>query len=108
MNKTNPHNQLLNGWRRGGLMVGAGLGVVSLIGEFAAPAQFFPAYLYAWLFWLGIALGSLGIAMLHHLTGGGWGFVIRRILEAAFSTLPLLALLFIPLLFGLHVPLPLG
>ena len=40
--------------------------------------------------------------MLHHLTGGGWGFVIRRILEAAFGTLPLLALLFLPLLFGLH------
>ena len=40
--------------------------------------------------------------MIHHLTGGRWGFVTRRFLEAGFMTLPLMALLFVPLLFGLH------
>ena len=98
--------KLLTAWRQRGLLLGGGLSVLALLGGIFAPALFFPAYLYAWLFWLGIALGSLGIAMMHHLTGGGWGFVIRRILEAAFGTLPLLALLFLPLLFGLHYLYP--
>ncbi len=97
---------LLNGWRRRSLLVGGVLTFAALLGGIFAPKLFFPAYLYAYLFWLGLALGSLALAMLHHLTGGGWGFVIRRILEAAFGTLPLLALLFLPVLFGLHTLYP--
>jgi hypothetical protein len=64
--------------------------------------QFFRSYLIAYLFWLGIALGCLPLLMLHHLVGGTWGFVIRRILEAGTRTLPLMLLLFVPLLFGIH------
>jgi len=64
--------------------------------------QFFRSYLIAYLFWLGVALGCLPLLMLHHLVGGTWGFVIRRILEAGTRTLPLMLLLFVPLLFGLH------
>ena len=45
--------------------------------------QFFHSYLVAYMFWAGIALGSLALLMLQHLTGGGWGLVIRRVLEAA-------------------------
>jgi hypothetical protein len=52
--------------------------------------------------WLGVALGSMAILMIRHLTGGGWGLVIRRTLGAAMRTLPLLALLFIPILLGMH------
>src|SRR2546430_13164617 len=55
---------------------------------------------YTTLFRSGIALGSMVILMLRHLTKGGWGMIIRRILGAAMRTLPLLALLFIPLLFA--------
>jgi len=44
--------------------------------------------------------------MLHHLVGGRWGFMIQRLLEAGIQTLPLMALLFIPLLFGLSVLYP--
>jgi hypothetical protein len=64
--------------------------------------QFFRSYLIAYLFWFGIALGCLPLLMLHHLVGGTWGFVIRRILEAGTRTLPLMGLLFVPLLFGIH------
>ena len=46
--------------------------------------------------WLGIALGSMAIVMIRHLTGGGWGTVIRRILGAAMRTLPVMFVLFIP------------
>jgi hypothetical protein len=64
--------------------------------------QFFRSYLIAYLFWLGVALGCLPLLMLHHLVGGTWGFVIRRILEAGTRTLPLMVLLFVPLVFGIH------
>src|SRR5262252_1728140 len=40
--------------------------------------------------------------MLQHLTGGAWGLVIRRVLEASTRTLPLMLLLFIPIIFGLR------
>jgi hypothetical protein len=63
--------------------------------------QFFRSYLVAFCFCLGIALGSLAILLLQYLTGGGWGLVLRRPLEAGTRTLPLLALLFVPVLMGM-------
>jgi len=65
-------------------------------------AQFFRSYLVAFLFVTGIAVGSLAILMLQHLSGGAWGLVIRRLLEAATRTLPLLAVLFVPIVLGIH------
>jgi hypothetical protein len=56
----------------------------------------------AYLFWTGIALGCFAIVMLHHMVGGGWGFVIRRLLESGTRTIPLMAVLFLPLFLGLH------
>ena len=64
------------------------------------PPQFFRAYLAAYLFVLSLCLGSLALVMMYHLTGGAWGYVIRRNLEAAMRTLPLLAVLFVPLALG--------
>src|SRR5437016_7632743 len=64
--------------------------------------QLFRSYLIAYLFWFGIALGCLPLLMLHHVVGGTWGFVIRRILEAGTRTLPLMVVLFIPILLGIH------
>ena len=62
----------------------------------------FRSYLVGYLFWIGIALGSLALLMLQHLTGGEWGLLIRRILEAASRTLPLMAVLMIPIIIGAH------
>jgi hypothetical protein len=73
-----------------------------LVTLFLNPAQFFRAYLVGWTFWTGIAVGSLALLMLQHLTGGGWGLVIRRVLEAATRTLPFMAVLFIPIILGSH------
>src|SRR5580700_5556672 len=64
--------------------------------------EFFRAYLLGFMCWLGVALGSMAIVMIRHLTGGGWGTVIRRILGAAMRTLPLLAILFLPVILGIH------
>src|SRR3954470_4879013 len=80
--------------------------VISLIGVWLDRSQFFRSYLFAYLFWFAIPLGSLAILMLHFLVGGMWGWVIRRILEAASRTLPLMALLFVPILFGMHTLYP--
>lgn len=63
--------------------------------------QFYRSYLVAWLYWLAISLGSLMLLLLHNLTGGAWGWVSRHILVAAASTLPLVAVLFLPIAFGL-------
>lgn len=79
----------------------AGLGL-SVLGGLANPDQFFHSYLIGYLFWVGIALGCLPLMMIHHLTGGAWGLVIRRTLEAGTRTLPLMIALFLPLLFGLR------
>ena len=76
--------------------------VVLAAGAFINAREFFQAYLIGWTFWTGIAVGSLALLMLQHLTGGGWGLVIRRSLEAATRTLPLMAVLFIPVLIGAH------
>ncbi len=64
-------------------------------------AEFFRAYLIAFLFWIGITLGSLALLMVQHLTGGRWSLVIRRILEASTRTLPLMAVAALPLLAGM-------
>ena len=81
----------------------AGLAAMGAAVVLDAP-QFFQSYLVALIFWSGIALGCLALLMVHHLSGGAWGLVIRRILEAAARTLPLLGLFFVPLFFGLpHV-----
>jgi hypothetical protein len=79
----------------------AGL-AVSVPGLVRGPDQFFRSYLLAFVFWIGIPVGSMAILMLHRLTGGGWGFVIRRILEACTRTLWLMALLYVPLLIGMR------
>ena len=87
---------------RRSLIVGVAFGVVAVIGAFLRPEEFYRAYLLGFMGWLGVALGSMAILMIRHLTGGGWGMVIRRILGAAMRTLPLLALLFIPIILGMH------
>ena len=66
------------------------------------PAQFVRSFLPAYMWMLSITLGSLGLAMVHQVSGGAWGVVIRRILGAATRTLPLLTVLFIPIALGLH------
>src|SRR5207245_11773724 len=82
------------------LGVGLLFGVVSLITAVVPGTreQFFHSYLLGFMLWLGVTLGSMAFLMIQHLTGGKWGMVIRRQLEAAMKTLPLMAVLFIPII----------
>lgn len=77
------------------------LAAAALAGFITNKDRFFQSYLVAFLFWLGLSLGALAFLMTHYLTGSRWGLTIRRVTEAASSTLWLMAILFIPLLFNL-------
>ena len=91
-----------------GLALLAGLAaLVACAGAgFVSPRFFFPSYLVAFLFWVGISLGSSALAMLHNLTGGQWGLVIRRPLEAGALTVVPMALMFVPVAIGLKTLYP--
>ena len=79
-----------------------GLGMVALVsGALMSTRQFLQSYLFAYVFWIDFALGCLALFMLNHLVSGGWGFVIQRLVEAGMRTLPLMGLLFIPVLLGM-------
>ncbi|MDP9146851.1 MAG: hypothetical protein M3N22_04275 [Acidobacteriota bacterium] len=87
--------------QRGALVAGGLALLLCIFGAMRSPQIFYPSYLMAYMLILGLALGSLGLLMLQHLTGGHWGIVIRRPLESATRTLPLLAVLFVPIVFGM-------
>jgi hypothetical protein len=92
----------INRLQKKSLVVGiVGLALCALGGVFN-PAQFFRSYLIGFLLWAGVTLGCLAILMLQHVTGGAWGVMIRRPLESATRTLPLIALFFVPILLGLR------
>lgn len=75
--------------------------VFCCLGAVFENGPFFVSYLFAFVFWLSLSLGCFYFAMIHYLTGGRWGFPARRFLEAGFMTLPLMAVLLVPIFFGL-------
>src|ERR1041384_7189928 len=83
-------------------MIGVAALVLCAIGFFINRDQFFRAWLIGYMLWLGVALGSMGLMMIHHLSGGAWGMVVRRVWEASSRTLPLLTVLFIPVVLGMN------
>jgi hypothetical protein len=89
--------------QRRSLVIGVVFLAGAVIGAIAGHngAQFFRSYLLGYVWWLGITLGCLAVLMMQHLAGGLWGFVIRRPLESAARILPLLAVMSVPLIFGI-------
>jgi hypothetical protein len=87
-----------------GLVAGV-VGLALLGAGFATEReQFFRSYLTGYTWMLGLSGGALGVLLLHHVTRGAWGVMIRRILEAAASplTLGFAALAFLPVALGTH------
>lgn len=76
--------------------------VIAFMGGENAQQQFFRSYLFAWIAIVGLAIGSLAILCIQYLSGGDWGVLLRRNMEAGVRTLPLVALAFIPIGLGMH------
>ena len=85
----------------GGWLIGGFALLLAIVGAFISPAKFFQSYLFSYMLVLGLTLGSLGLLMMQHLTGGYWGVIIRRPLEAASRNIWLMLVLFIPIVFGM-------
>jgi hypothetical protein len=83
------------------LIVGVVALVISIGVAFFSPEAFFQSYLLGYVFWMQLALGCLGLLLMHHLVGGRWSFVPRRFFETGGLTIPLMAILFIPILVGM-------
>jgi hypothetical protein len=83
------------------LFIGLVGAVATLVGAFVASESFYSAYLIAFMFWLGLSLGCMAILMLYHLVGGAWGTVIRRVVESGMMVLPLMFILFLPIVLNL-------
>ena len=93
---------IVNRWRLPALGIGGVALLAWAIGLYINPEQGLRSWLLGFIFWGGIAIGSLGLLMLQYLTGGAWGVVIRKALEAASRTMFLLLLFFIPIAVGVY------
>ena len=85
-------------WQKRSLIVGVVGALLCVAGAVTSLEQFLRGYLIAYMFWLGLSLGCLALLMVQYLSGGLWGLVIRRVLEAASKCLPLMFVLFLPIL----------
>jgi hypothetical protein len=93
-------------WQRNSLMVGLAAVLLAVVSLLLDRQQFFRSYLFAYLYWTGMALGCLAILLMHHVVGGKWGMVIRRLCEAGARTLPFMGLLLVPVLLGMTALYP--
>jgi hypothetical protein len=84
-----------------GLMVGGIALLLAIFGAVTKSEDFYHAYLFSYMWVLGLTLGSLGLLMLQHLTGGTWGIIIRRPLEAASRNIWLVLVMFAPMVLGM-------
>ena len=92
--------------QRGAGVLGALALAAAMVGAWRQPETLFPAYLVGFIFWLNLSLGAWALLMVHELVGGDWGVAIRPIFDAAARVLPAMAVLFVPLLFGLRTIYP--
>ena len=87
-------------WEKLWMGVGVAGAIACVVGAVLSWEQFLRGYLIAYMFWTGLSLGCLALLMVQYLSGGLWGLVIRRFLEAAAKGLPLMFVLFLPILIG--------
>ncbi|HTM26604.1 MAG TPA: hypothetical protein VL225_15510 [Vicinamibacterales bacterium] len=87
-------------------VIGAGAALLGAVGcavlGAGNPKQFFFSWLVSVLFFVSLTIGALFFVLIQYASQGGWGIVVRRIGETTFATVPVMAALFVPLLFGLR------
>jgi len=91
----------VNRVQRAGLFVGGMALLLAIPGALSSPEKFYHSYLFSYMLVFGLTVGSLGLLMLQHLTGGNWGIIIRRPLEAASRNIWLVLVMFIPIVLGM-------
>jgi len=96
----------LAGLQRRFLLAGAAGAAVSLVGLLFNPRQFLQSYLMAYMLCLGVTLGCLALGMVHQLSGGAWGVVLRRSIGAASRVLPVMTAMFLPIAIGMSFLYP--
>jgi hypothetical protein len=92
---------VLDRFQRMALIVGAAGMVISVLGAFLGPAQFFHSLIFSFFFWMTLTIGAAIMLMIQYLTGGVWGLILRRMLESAIMTLPLMLVVFLVLCIGI-------
>ncbi len=100
MTPTNTLGPQLDRIQRNALVIGVIAFAITLVGLFLNAQHFWQSYLYGYIAISALAIGSLGIFLLHNVVGGNWGVAIRRFVESGLQTLPMFALLVIPILFA--------
>jgi hypothetical protein len=93
-------------WQRTALLFGIAGTLLTITGFLLDREQALRSYLFAYLYWLGMGLGSMGILLLHHTVGGKWGMLIRRMCEAASRTILYMAILLVPILLSIPTLYP--
>ena len=91
----------VNRVQRAGLLVGGIALLLAIPGALSSPEKFYHSYIFSYMLVFGLTVGSLGLLMLQHLTGGNWGIIIRRPLEAASRNIWLVLVMFIPIVLGM-------
>jgi len=87
-------------WMLGAAVAGIVGLALTFIGMAISPRSALLAYLVAYVFWLGMAIGGVSLVMANHASGARWNVTVRRFGETAGATMPLFIVLFIPLLLG--------
>lgn len=87
---------------RTSLIIGVAGAAACVAGLLLNPTQFFHSYHMAYLFWWELGMGCLALGLLYQLVGGQWGYTTRPFFDAGIRTLPLLALLFVPIALGME------
>jgi hypothetical protein len=99
-------NTQIGQWQRASLLIGIAGVLLVITGFLLDREQTLRSYLFAYLYWIGMGLGSMGILLMHHTVGGKWGMLIRRMCEAGCRTLPYMAILLVPVLLSMPVLYP--
>ena len=88
-------------------VVGAGGLAVTALGALVLdPRRALFAYLVAFVYWTGIAVAALILLGIFHASNARWPVVLRRFLESVPQVLPLLAVLFVPIVLGRRLLFP--
>jgi hypothetical protein len=96
----------ISAWRRNASLIAAAGCLVCAGGFLRDRDELLRSYLFAAIYWTGVAMGCLGILLLHHTVGGKWGLVIRRLCEAGARTIPYCAILFLPVILAMPTLYP--